>query len=347
MTKTEEQINDYCLIHHDSRSQKRILIIGDAIIDHYIEGSDVKISPEAPVPVIHGRVTEYRRPGGAANVLNNIIKMGGKGRLLSLGENPEDYMNLGFQDSYIRFLGDTLTPKKTRIICGGQHVCRLDREIVPVTLSLEESKEVVSKIEQEMLGYKPEAIVLSDYGKSGTTGSFYELLFDAIHAYVRKYEIKDLLVVIDSKNKFRIPPFSGFNVVVTPNEKEYMEYIAQNGSYRRGVHVIETRGARGLGYNFTTDLKRDSLHINPFKNREVKDTCGAGDVVTAVTALVFSTKDIERRLEFIQLTAEISVEHLGVYAVKDTDILQHIEEIFNEHYSASKERDRVPDNVES
>jgi len=115
--------------------QKRILIIGDLMLDRYVEGTVNRISPEAPVPVVEVK-TEFIRLGGAANVAYNLHSLGAAPILIGIvGEDIEGEVltglmrNLNFPTEYLLKVKQRPTVVKTRIIADDQHVVRADREL--------------------------------------------------------------------------------------------------------------------------------------------------------------------------------------------------------------------------
>src|ERR1039457_3394246 len=113
---------------------KRLLVIGDVVLDQYIKGSVSRISPEAPVPVVLQEESFYT-PGGAANVANNLASLGADVTLVSkIGDDIEGgILKRELQKRHIHTNGlfidtniDTIF--KTRIIAQHQQIVRLDRE---------------------------------------------------------------------------------------------------------------------------------------------------------------------------------------------------------------------------
>ncbi|HDH02362.1 MAG TPA: D-glycero-beta-D-manno-heptose-7-phosphate kinase, partial [Nitrospirae bacterium] len=113
--------------------KKKILVVGDIILDHYIWGLVERISPEAPVPVIDVKDENYTL-GGAANVAANIVALGGKATVVGIrgddvsGEVLHSLLNDRGIDTSGLFSGKRPTTIKTRVIAHSQQVVRFDRE---------------------------------------------------------------------------------------------------------------------------------------------------------------------------------------------------------------------------
>lgn len=144
---------------------QNILVIGDIMLDEYIFGDVSRINPEAPVPILNANKKEYRL-GGAANVANNIISLGGKCTLIGqVGKDPEkETLIQELNNKNIRYFllenSKFQTIKKTRIIARGQQTIRVDWEnLEPITF------DHVNKIKNYIIENNFDLIVISDYNK--------------------------------------------------------------------------------------------------------------------------------------------------------------------------------------
>src|SRR5210317_1082787 len=147
-------------------SKARILVIGDIILDQYFHGNVTRISPEAPVPVILKQF-EKNVPGGAANVANNLRKLGNKVLLLGIAgnDNNGELLSSILKDENIDtevVVGDNPTVTKVRIIGEHQQICRLDIEKnTPLTEKVK--KELLNTISKQIKTH--DLVVISDYDK--------------------------------------------------------------------------------------------------------------------------------------------------------------------------------------
>ncbi|PIE55815.1 MAG: D-glycero-beta-D-manno-heptose-7-phosphate kinase [Desulfobulbus propionicus] len=272
----------------------KVLVIGDIIVDHFIWGTVARISPEAPVPVVNVTREELLL-GGAANVLRNIISLGGSGALCGIA--GRDAMG-GTACSLLAALpaesagvihSDRPTTVKTRIIAQGQQVVRFDREqagdVAGDTLSF-----LLEYLEENVSAF--DAVVISDYAKGvvneGLMVRLHRLLED-----VRRDSGRSLPLIVDPKpaNMHR---FVGATVI-TPNHHEAALISGLDISDEqtlwaaaRRIHedyeldgVLVTRGEAGMAL-----LEGNEARVTiPTNAKEVYDVTGAGDTVAATMAL--------------------------------------------------------------
>ena len=136
--------------------KKKIVVIGDVMLDVYIRGSVARISPEAPIPVVEINEADKKVPGGAANVAANITALGGRSAIIgAIGRDAagkelvRELKSLGVDTSGILALEDRPTTEKTRVIAHTQQVVRIDRE-VKSTLSEKQQNVVIQNAVKAM-----------------------------------------------------------------------------------------------------------------------------------------------------------------------------------------------------
>lgn len=149
-------------------SDCRILCIGDIMLDKYIYGNVSRISPEAPVPVLHLQ-SSFEMPGGLGNVINNLASFLATPIIVSaIGEDEagnriKQIINPHYKSFFAR---SPKTSIKTRYVSNGQQLLRVDDEIIcPITA--EQATEIADFVKKEVKSVK--AIILSDYGKGVLT----------------------------------------------------------------------------------------------------------------------------------------------------------------------------------
>lgn len=276
----------------DKFSSCRILVVGDVIMDEFLWGRVERISPEAPVPVVEVE-EESLVLGGAGNVVNNIISLGGQ--VLLCGVIGNDAMGR----ELVHMLQEMNSPThglvvedrrpttiKTRVVAHSQQVVRVDREErEPVT---EDSiQRILATIKEQIDSI--DAIVVSDYGK----GVVAQSLMETIRLLTRDRQI---ILTVDPKVE-NLALYKGVTLI-TPNnqEAELMSGIVINdeGSLRRvGTHLLDelscqmvlvTQGDKGMtlfeGNGRTTQI--------PTVARKVFDVSGAGDTVTGTFTLALA-----------------------------------------------------------
>jgi len=268
-------------------------VVGDLILDHYIWGKVSRISPEAPVPVVHVE-SESLKLGGAANVYNNILALGGKADLCGVIGSDEGGRRL-LQQLGARRGGrggiiidaDRPTTRKTRVIAHNQQMVRFD---------VERRSEIKAGLQRRIVRYvesrlrEVSCVVVSDYAKGVVTAPL-------IVELVRLTALRRIPLVVDPK----VEHFSYYKgvTVVTPNHLEAMQAAGVHGDddpsisqagetirQRLGCQsVLVTRGEKGMSL-FEAD--GTSFHV-PTMARQVYDVTGAGDTVIATLALALAT----------------------------------------------------------
>lgn len=262
---------------------RRIAIVGDIMLDHYVIGNVDRISPEAPVPVLRVSRDDYRA-GGAGNVALNLANLKASPYLIGLVGNDykskilKDALEAGglFNLSGIISSSRIETIEKTRVVAQGQQIVRVDRESNTYTPTAEERNKILSKL----LSYNPECIILSDYGKGIMEQELVENIKDTF---------SDVPIFVDPKPKNRDLYKDVF--CITPNEKEAREMTKETKLLSIGTNlenilranILITRGEKGMTL-YTTDGQIYNLRVEA---REVFDVSGAGDTVIATLALSY------------------------------------------------------------
>lgn len=273
--------------------QASVLVIGDLILDHYIWGRVSRISPEAPVPVVHVE-SESMRLGGAANVFNNVLALGGKADLCGvIGSDETGRMLLKELGSKRSGRGGVVidqgrpTTRKSRVVAHNQQIVRYDMErrgeLKPVL-----QKRILRYVESRLRELS--CLVVSDYAKGVVTATLMSEL-------TRLAALRHIPVIVDPK----VEHFGYYKgvTVITPNHLEATQAAGLHGDgdqiiqeagatirQRLGCQsVLVTRGERGMSL-FEGDGV--SWHI-PTQARQVYDVTGAGDTVVGTMALALST----------------------------------------------------------
>ena len=294
-------------------SKTHVVVAGDVMLDRYLFGSTGRISPEAPVPVVHVNQTDDR-PGGAANVAVNLASLGATTRLLGLvGEDTAAdslqsiLTRLGIDCEFTR-TGDRPTITKTRVQSRGQQLIRLDEEnVAPMS-----GEGVVSSLRQSINGAG--AVVLSDYGK-GALSDVEKLITVCRDAGVP--------VLVDPKgNDFA--RYRGASLI-TPNQAEF-EAVAgvsenEDDLVKRARQMIDelelsalliTRSEKGM---LLLESGAEPLFLST-QAREVYDVTGAGDTVIATLAgALASGQDLASAAALANLAAGLVVRKIGVASV--------------------------------
>ncbi len=273
---------------------KKILVVGDIIVDHFVWGSVNRISPEAPVPVVNVSKEELLL-GGGANVLHNIYSLGGEAVLC--GIIGDDEMG-GRLQGLLQDLGSPThglvkgrrpTTVKTRVVAQGQQVVRFDREQtgMPSTASI---TAMTDFLDQSLSDF--DAIIISDYYKGVINQPLMENLLSRVARMAEKSG-KHIPVVVDPKPS-QPERFYGASLI-TPNQMEAEKMSGMHIGTPRELRaaaeilletvgcqaVLITRGEAGMAL---FEKGRELVSI-PTTAREVFDVTGAGDTVIATLAL--------------------------------------------------------------
>lgn len=265
-----------------------VAVLGDAMLDRYVDGAVERISPEAPIPVLSVR-GERTAPGGAGNVTRNLTRLGARATLIAaIGADGD---GAALEALLAREAGATLalerqadrpTAVKTRYMAGTQQLLRADRE-VPGPLDAQGEARLLGAL-SAALGAGARALVLSDYGKG--------LLSDrVIAAALAQAREAGAAVIVDPKGR-DFARYGGADFI-TPNRQELalatglpteddaeVEAAARAVARDAGIAaVLATRSERGM----TLWDGRVARHL-PARAREVFDVAGAGDTVVAALA---------------------------------------------------------------
>ncbi len=300
-------------------NQARILVIGDIMVDHFVYGTVNRISPEAPVPVVNVK-SEKLMPGGAANVVSNVARLGAK--VYIAGVVGDDYNGdmlkklIGNVDSsYILTLKNFQTIIKTRVIAHNQQIVRFDRE--------DNGKFNTSVYKRLLEGIKSiaddiDAVIISDYGK----GLIENFFFSSLVSFLRE---KNKFIALDPK----VENFKFYkNVsVLTPNLNETsggsgIKIKDEKTLEKAGRAVMKkvkpdylliTRGESGMSLYYSDG--KNPLHLKA-RAKEVYDVTGAGDTVISTLAVAKSVgASISDACYLANAAASIAVSQLGTYAV--------------------------------
>jgi len=261
---------------------KNILVVGDVMLDKYIQGKVERISPEAPVPVVHVQEEEFRL-GGAANVAMNIKDLGGTAMLVGVvGKDLSAKIlkkKLRKEKILHALVTDISRPtiEKVRILAHDQQLARLDYEDSAKISSFIE-RGVIKKIKEFLPN--AEAVVVSDYAKGVITAKIMKVL-----------RLSKKMILVDpkpkNKNLYKKVDF------VTPNHKEAAEMAGleektENDLKQIGkklvrelsAHIFITRGDKGIAY-----FNRTRSFFVPAQAKEIFDVTGAGDTAIATLAI--------------------------------------------------------------
>jgi len=311
---------------------RRVLVVGDLILDTYLWGGVSRISPEAPVPVVRLE-RESRRIGGAGNVARNLAALGARAEMVGVVGDDDEGRGLrrlmeqaGIDVSGIVADASRHTTGKTRVIAHQQQVVRLDRETAG---DLEEGTcaRIAGHLRDRIGGCG--AVIVEDYEKGVVAEEMMEVLRgEAARAGVP--------VFVDPKG--RAPALYRGARCLTPNRAEAGEMTgSRTGTEeemdRAAAQILEMAEAEAL--LLTCGEQGMVLYEGgggrrtvPALTREVYDVTGAGDTVIAVLGLVAGRDgDLLEAAHLASCAASVVVRHLGTFAPTDDDVLGAVRRI--------------------
>lgn len=308
---------------------KRVVVIGDVMVDHYLHGDATRISPEAPVPVVH--VDKERHvAGGAANVAINLRALGGDAVLCGPAgrDSAGDELTVllaatgaSYPEAFRR--AGVTTIIKTRVVVRNQQLCRIDHEREPAhyaTAFADMRAAVLAEVE------RADAVILSDYAK----GAISSALVAEVLAVAAK---RGALVALDPKPRRKLSA-TGVGLM-TPNKAEALELAGLSSEDCQGgfpaaevcrriwdlyrpKHLVITLGADGML------ISQEGLpgKTIPTYAREVFDVCGAGDTVIATLTLALAAgASIEDAAHLANVAAGVVVGKFGTATASPEEIL--------------------------
>ena len=312
-------------MHIPSFENARVLVVGDLMLDRYWHGGTSRISPEAPVPVVHVNQNE-ERAGGACNVALNIATLGAQCTVMGLCGDDEAARTLekilakvGVTSRFVR-MPENSTVTKLRVMSRSQQLMRLDFEDGFIGQDL-------SGLEQAFAAQlqNHNIVVFSDYGK----GSLRQ-----VKRLIELCNEKNITVLVDPKgNDFE--KYSGASLI-TPNLAEF-EVVA--GSCETENDLVVKANALSAKYNIAAFLITrsehgmslmqqgyDPVHL-PTQAKEVFDVTGAGDtVISTLAASLGAGLSLERAMVLSNLAAGVVVGKSGTASVSLSELENAIEQ---------------------
>jgi len=314
---------------------KKVLVVGDVMVDAYLWGDVDRISPEAPIPIVAVTQRENRL-GGAANVARNLKAFGAEITLSALiGNDPEGDIFLklldkrGISGQGIVKIPDRPTTTKTRILSRNQQMFRFDNE---TTSYLEGSAEsdLISQTLDTYNSVKPDVVIFQDYNK-GVLGD------KLIHKLIEVCRADGVPTVVDPKTR-NFFSYEGCTLF-KPNLKEVSEGLHMDVD-PTSTDSLNKAGAalrEKLSQEHTLfTLSEHGVYIEqagkgtlvPAHIRNVSDVSGAGDTVISVAGLCMASGvDPIKMAELANLAGGIVCEEVGVVPIDPDKLLQEVENL--------------------
>ena len=318
----------------NSALHRRVVVVGDVMLDQFIWGNVGRISPEAPVPVVEFQRESFM-PGGAANVARSLSALGVQTELFAVvgrddaAKNLERLLNDQRVDCRgLLAQGSRATSIKTRIVAHQQQVVRVDRE-TRLDIDGPTTRRLLTTLEPAILA--ADAVIVGDYGKGVVTQGLLDELRKFCHA-------RGVWLSMDPKPVHQLN-LSGLSLI-TPNRKETFE-LANLPDNTRGPDPLQDEGLMRAAGKLLTDLqpalllitlgdhgmllcqrKQRPFHI-PTVAQEVFDVSGAGDTVIAsfTLAIAAGASPVEAAI-ISNHAAGVVVGKMGTATVTSKELLQ-------------------------
>lgn len=312
----------------DSIRDRKIVVLGDVMLDEFVWGDVTRISPEAPVPVVDVR-RESVHLGGAANVLANLVALGANASVVGVVGNDDAGKRLraslhevsrSQSNDYLVVDEHRPSTVKTRIIAHSQLVVRADREFrTPVNGQTEQR--IIEALRDAL--ETADALVISDYDKGVVTPRILAEILPRAYARVP--------VLVDPKMR----NFSSYQpaTLITPNHHEALRMTNLEADTDEGLHeaarlirsqlncdaVLITRGDRGM---MLLEGDSDPVYVATAA-REVYDVTGAGDTVIATLAAALAAgSTLIEAADLANHAAGIVVAKVGTAIASDREVIE-------------------------
>lgn len=304
-----------------TKLEKKLLVVGDVMLDRYWFGEVNRISPEAPVPIVRVEKREERL-GGAANVARNAVALGAQAALLGVigdddaGDAVQRLLQESAIHSHLNRDAQISTIIKLRVIGRQQQLLRIDFEEKPSDLVLQDKLARFQALLDDA-----NIVVISDYAK-GSLVNVATMISNAV--------AKGKIVLVDPKGS----DFSRYRgaTLLTPNKAELRqivgdwhsesELVEKAQALRKELQVqalLLTRSEEGM----TLFSENEVFHV-PALAREVFDVSGAGDTVIATLAvMLLRGYDLKQSVEIANRAGGIVVGKLGTATVSEQELFSH------------------------
>lgn len=323
-------------LFHSFRN-KKVLVIGDVMLDRYMIGNVQRISPEAPVPVVELKKEEDRL-GGAANVALNIISLGAEVVLASVIGNDaygQRILDLcaenQIKSNTILKINSRPTTVKTRILGNKQQLLRIDSELNEYLNEAEEKKFldfVLPSITNEF-----DAVIFEDYNKGLLTERIIQELISrckqnniptAVDPKLKNFfSYKGVTLFKPNLKELKEGTGVSFNF---PSEKLFFEHaISLLNKKIQNSYTFVTLSEYGVAISNHSSTDYIDAHV-----RNISDVSGAGDTVIAVATLCLcSGCSMKEIAQISNLAGGLVCEKSGVVSINSAELVAEVEKLFN------------------
>ena len=311
---------------------KKILCIGDIILDTYSQGLVERISPEAPIPVLRVTDSDKEVLGGSGNVARNVTAAGNNCHLISVIGDDNDgeiFKQLCKKTKNLTFNlvidKERCTTMKRRFVSGNQQVLRVDRESRK-NISKQIEEKILEKFNSKLS--ESSVVIISDYNKGVLTKNLLEKI-------IKIAKLNKKIVIVDPKNKdFSVYKYAN---IITPNLKELLkatnfpatsidDKLIERLSKKliksfKFQSIVTTKSSKGISL---VNSQSKSVHL-PSKAKEVFDVSGAGDtVVSYIASGILRGFDVEHSVKLANEAAGIAVSKFGTATVTEDEVTRKL-----------------------
>jgi D-beta-D-heptose 7-phosphate kinase/D-beta-D-heptose 1-phosphate adenosyltransferase len=303
---------------------RRVLVVGDVMLDKYVWGTVERISPEAPVPVVRGS-RDAHCPGGAANVAMNIVGLGAKATIIGfVGKDDHanaltERLHLAGVDASLVSLPNYPTTSKLRILSNNQQMLRVDFEEVGDRSDADYNK-LINQVREVIPSCS--AVVLSDYAKGVLSDHVCRIIIDDARTL-------GIPVLVDPKSatfeKYRNA------TTVCPNLHEMSLATRDSCGDLEKILDCGERYVEQYGFDFlTVTLGERGIAVvgrgirkrAPAVARQIFDVSGAGDTVVATLALCLACRlEVETSIELANVAAGTVISKVGTVPVERNELI--------------------------
>lgn len=316
-------------------TSKRVLVIGDVMIDAYLMGKVNRISPEAPVQIV-SLSKQDERLGGAANVALNLVALGAKPIICSCIGTDKDAVTMvkllkdaAISDEGLVHSDNRMTTVKTRVIGNHQHLLRIDSE---QTHPIDEQQEndLIQKVD-ELAKAGLDAIIFEDYNKGVLTPK-------VIQSVIQIADKHGIITTVDPK-KDNFFEYKGVTLF-KPNLKELKEgtgidfdYATQPYLFHAALEKLNAILKSDISFVTLSEhgvfIQRDhEMHHCKAHLRNISDVSGAGDTVISVATLCLAAgADIRAIAEISNIAGGLVCEESGVVSIDKEKLMNEINKL--------------------
>jgi len=307
-----------------------IILLGDIMLDHNIQGTCTKIANESPIPVVNFKNENYNL-GGCGNVLMNLLALGATNVFvfskIGCDKNGEKLLSLLPSKTLDYLIKDPsyITITKNRVYSENKLLCRYDNECLK-QITIEEEEIILQQIKKIIESKSISSVVFSDYNKGFLTKTLCQKIITLCNSH-------NICTVVDPKNDYT----KYLNcTVIKPNKVETrnifnidINSVGLNAAHKQIKELVNCKTSVITLAGDGITAYDNTLYKYKEVSEEIIDVTGAGDVVCSVLGILYSQiNDIELLIKIANHLATISISHLGVYIINENDLLDTYRHIY-------------------